>query len=205
MRYAWWIAASLALAVLLAGCETTESRSELPVVGASGKAGAKKGDVFLKVFVDDEAKSEAPVDIQVAVDDKPVISRSFYLGKDSDDGQYQLTLPKGTHVLSAMSQSGKAQIRRKFRVTDDDKFIELYVTDNGRVRLTRESKIRILKFVIKNYRKPQTKNFNRHMWMRLTMESSGTVRSTDEQGAVAQLQNAHYGMASTAAESRYDG
>ncbi|MCC6694123.1 MAG: hypothetical protein IT365_00705 [Candidatus Hydrogenedentes bacterium] len=205
MRYAPLIAASLALAILLTGCETTESRSELPIVGASGKAGAKKGDVFLKVFVDDQAKSEAPVDIQVAVDDKPVISRSFYLGKDSDDGQYQLTLPKGTHVLSAMSQRGKAQIRRKFRVTDDDKFIELYVTDNGRVRLTRESKIRILKFVIKNYRKPQTKNFNRHMWMRLTMESSGTMRPTGESDAVAQLQVMPAGPPPNGAKSAYDG
>ena len=187
MRYARLIAASLALAVLLAGCETTESRSELPGVGASGKAGAKKGKVFLKVFVDDEAKSEAPVDIQVAVDDEKLIDRSFSFGRDSYDGQYQLTLPKGTHVLTAMSQRGKAQIRRKFRVTDDDKFIDLYVTDNGRVRLTRASKIRILKFVIKNYKKPQTKTFNRNMWMHLTMQSTDTAQPAEESRAVAQL------------------
>jgi hypothetical protein len=158
-----------ALALLLAGCETTDKDSRLPLVSASGKSAADRGTVFLKVFVDEDARSKAPVDMEIKIDDKPVVNRSFSMGRKSDDGQYQITLPTGTHTLSATSQRANTQISKRFRVRkQDDKFIELYVTDQGRVRLTRDSKIRILKFVIKSHRNAQQKNFNPNMWMRLS-------------------------------------
>lgn len=168
----------IALGVLAAGftgCETTSNdEARLPIVSASGKSAADRGTVFLKVFVDEDARSKAPVDMQISIDDKPVVNRAFSMGRNSDDGQFQITLPTGSHTLSATSQGGLAQIRKRFRVRkQDEKFIELYVTDQGRVRLTRDSKIRILKFVIKNYRKPQQKNFNPAMWMRLSALDAG--------------------------------
>jgi hypothetical protein len=153
----------------LTGCETTDDESKLPLVSASGKGAADRGTVFLKVFVDEDARAKAPVDMQISIDDKPVINRSFSMGHSSDDGQFQITLPTGSHTLTATSQGGRAEISKRFRVRkQDEKFIELYVTDQGRVRLTRGSKIRIIKFVIKNYSKPQQKNFNPAMWMRLS-------------------------------------
>jgi hypothetical protein len=153
----------------LSGCETTDDDSRLPIISASGKSAADRGTVFLKVFVDEDARAKAPVDMQISIDDKPVINRSFSMGRSSDDGQFQITLPTGSHTLTATSQGGRAEISKRFRVRkQDEKFIELYVTDQGRVRLTRGSKIRIIKFVIKNYSKPQQKNFNPAMWMRLS-------------------------------------
>ncbi len=164
-----WFTAVVAFAILLAGCESTDKDSKLPVISASGKSAADRGTVFLKVFLDDDVRAKAPVDMQIKIDDKPVINRSFSFGPSSDDGQYQITLPTGSHTLSATSLRGKTQISRRFRVgRGDKKFIELYVTDQGRVKLTPQSKIRILKFVIKHRRKPQQKSFNPAMWMRLS-------------------------------------
>jgi hypothetical protein len=173
----------------LSGCETTDDDSKLPIISASGKSAADRGTVFLKVFVDEDAQAKAPVDMQISIDNKPVINRSFSMGRGSDDGQFQITLPTGSHTLTATSQGGRAQISNRFRVRkQDEKFIELYVTDQGRVRLTRGSKIRIVKFVIKNYRKPQQKNFNPAMWMRLSaLEPS---RGPDDSQRGAWTQNA---------------
>lgn len=164
-----WFVAIIAAAILITGCETTDKDSKLPVISASGKSAADRGTVFLKVFLDDNVRAKAPVDMQIKIDDKPVINRSFSFGRSSDDGQYQITLPTGSHTLSATSLRGKTQISRRFRVgRGDKKFIELYVTDQGRVKLTPQSKVRILKFVIKHRRKPQQKSFNPAMWMRLS-------------------------------------
>ena len=163
-------AIAIAAGILFAGCETTKDDSKLPIISASGKSAADRGTVFLKVFVDEDARAKAPVDMEIKIDDKPVINRSFSFGRNSDDGQFQISLPTGSHTLSATSQRGNTQISKRFRVRKkDEKFIELYVTDQGRVRLTRDSKIRILKFVIKNYRNSQQKNFNPAMWMRLSV------------------------------------
>jgi len=141
----------------------------LPIISASGKSAADRGTVFLKVFVDEDARAKVPVDMQIKIDDKPVIDRSFSLGRDSDDGQYQITLPTGKHTLTATSQRAKADITKRFIVRrQQDRFIELYVTDQGRLRLTRDSKIRILKFAIRTYRNSRQKNFNPNMWMRLS-------------------------------------
>lgn len=164
------IVLTVALAWLACGCQTDKSaKGDLPIVKAASQAAAKRGTVFLKVFVDDDAKAKTPVDMQVAIDDKPLINRSFSFGRDSYDGQYQITLPKGRHTLSAVSNRGNVQVQKSFRVKDRQ-FIELYVTDNGRWRLTPASKARILRFVIKTYRNPQTKTFNPAMWMRLSRD-----------------------------------
>lgn len=179
----------VSVALTFPGCETTSNDdARLPLISASGKSAADRGTVFLKVFVDEDARAKAPVDMQISIDDKPVINRSFTMGRNSDDGQFQITLPTGTHTLSATSQGGLAQIRKRFRVRkQDEKFIELYVTDQGRVRLTRDSKVRIIKFVIKNYRKPQQKNFNPAMWMRLSALDAGHGPDHSQRGALTPI------------------
>lgn len=185
----FFLIATLSLALTFTGCETTSNDdARLPLISASGKSAADRGTVFLKVFVDEDARAKAPVDMQISIDDKPVINRSFTMGRNSDDGQFQITLPTGTHTLSATSQGGLAQIRKRFRVRkQDEKFIELYVTDQGRVRLTRDSKIRIIKFVIKNYSKPQQKNFNPAMWMRLSALDAGHGPDHSQRGALTPI------------------
>ncbi|GMV94901.1 MAG: hypothetical protein AMXMBFR82_46790 [Candidatus Hydrogenedentota bacterium] len=185
----FFLIAMIALALTFTGCETTSNDdARLPLISASGKSAADRGTVFLKVFVDEDARAKAPVDMQISIDDKPVINRSFTMGRNSDDGQFQITLPTGTHTLSATSQGGLAQIRKRFRVRkQDEKFIELYVTDQGRVRLTRDSKIRIIKFVIKNYSKPQQKNFNPAMWMRLSALDAEHGPDYSQRGALTPI------------------
>ncbi len=188
------IGIAIVTACLASGCQTDKSnKDDFPIIKAASQAAAKNGTVFLKVFLDEAARAKAPVDVQVAIDDKPLINRTFMLvGRDNPDGQYQITLPKGTHTLTALSNRGRVQVQKNFRVKGEH-FIELYVTDNGWLRLTPESRRRILRFVIKNYRKPQTKTFNPAMWMRLSsavadepmeMEERPLVRYAPESATV---------------------
>jgi hypothetical protein len=147
------------LAALVTGCETTSGSGS-----GEGVNIGEKGRLFLKVFVDETARAHGPVDVKVALNGEEVINRTFLMGKESYDGQYQFILPPGEYMLSAFSQKAQTKATRKFYVRNDY-FIQLYVTEGGKWRLTPASRRSILRFAWRKARGKPTGAFNPALWM----------------------------------------
>lgn len=159
---------ALLLAALASGCETTSGSGT-----GQGVNVGEKGRLFLKVFVDEKARAHGPVDVKVALNGEEVINRTFTLGKDSYDGQYQFILPPGQHTLSAFSQKAQATTTRKFYVRNDY-FIQLYVTESGKWRLTPASRRSIIRFAWRKARGKPTGTFNPALWMHVPVTGRPT-------------------------------
>lgn len=166
---------SLILAgILLAaaqGCATPELTGtggsvELRNMTKQAPANSDRGTLFLKVFIEEPNASTPPTDIQIKLDGKEIVHRSFSMGRESYDGQYQIKLPNGRHTLEVSSQRAQAQKTKKFYL-NDTVFIEVYITDKGQYLLSRESRQSIARFVIKKSREARGQNSNRALWMML--------------------------------------
>lgn len=148
----------------MSGCSTT-----------GGSDHAKRGKAFLHVFVDDDAKSMSPMDVQVFIDDKLAINRNFSMGRNVNDGKYLLELLQGRHTLTAVSSRANTRVTRSFTIKDEI-FIELYLTKEGKVKLTPKSKLSIAKFVIKKMKEPREKQFHPALYTRMTERDFTTVK-----------------------------
>jgi hypothetical protein len=153
------------LAAAAPGCAST-----------SGSSNNKRGKAFLHVFVDDNAKALGPMDVQVLIDDKLAINRNFSLGRNVSDGKYLLELPVGRHRLTAQSSQANSRVTRSFTIKDEI-FIELYLTKEGKAKLTPKSKISIAKFVIKKMKEPRDKQFHPALWTRMTERDFTPVKT----------------------------
>lgn len=146
----------VALSLGTLGCETP-----------SGSGNAKRGKAYLHVFVDGKAQAMSPMDVQVFIDDKLAINRNFSLDRNANDGRYLLELARGRHSLTAVSSRANTRVTRSFTIKDEI-FIELYLTKEGKVKLTPKSKISIAKFVVKKMKEPRDKQFHPALWTRMT-------------------------------------
>lgn len=145
-----------AISLLAVGCETTG--------GSGGGAGATKhGTLFLKVFNED-GQSLGPTDIKLKLDGAEILHRNFAMDENSYDGQYQVTLPQGRHLLEASSMQGAQFTSRAFNLKDEA-FIQVYVTEEGKWRLTPSSRRSLGRLVIRRVREARGIYSDPALWM----------------------------------------
>lgn len=121
------LAAVLVLAALTAGC--SPARPDSPtVVRRSDQSDVstrsteltesplldQDGNVVL--YVSNQSFEIDPVDIEVRVDGRLVVSKDFNVGSQHNWESFRLSLPAGRHVLTARSKRGEAEIRQPFDV-----------------------------------------------------------------------------------------
>ena len=94
-------AVCVSVAVLASNCQ---SDSGGPGGGADIRL-PERGTLFMKVFNEDPSAT-GPADVQVTLDGEKILDRNFTMDEKSYDGQYQIKLPKGKHVLQASIEQG---------------------------------------------------------------------------------------------------
>lgn len=149
-------AAVIALAVVCTGCQTGN--------GSSGKVSLPKhGTLFVKVFNENANKIGAP-EVQLSLDGQKILDRSFTQNAKSYDGQYQIRLPQGRHILEASTPQGAVFTSRAFNLKDKA-FLQVYVTEDKKWHLTPGSKRSLVRLVIKRMRAARGINSDPALWM----------------------------------------
>lgn len=150
---------AVGLLALALGCQSDS--------GGSGRGGnirlPESGTLFIKVFNEDPA-SVGPAEVEVSVDGQKILDRNFVMDEKSYDGQYQIRLPKGKHVIEAATAEGKAFTSRAINLKDEA-FIQIYVTEDRKFGLTQGSRRSLARLVIKRTRAAAGVNSNPALWM----------------------------------------
>ena len=98
--------AAVALAV---GCSSRDARrNETPRAGA--------GDANLTLYVSNQSFARPAVDVRVEIDGDVVVSDEFDVDDQHNWVEFSVPLASGSHVISATSETGEAELRRTFRV-----------------------------------------------------------------------------------------
>ncbi|NUM53326.1 MAG: hypothetical protein HUU46_06760 [Candidatus Hydrogenedentes bacterium] len=148
----------LAFAALAIGCQSN----------GDSRGGAKirlpeSGTLFMKVFNEDPGAT-GPTQVAVTVDGQKVLDRNFSMDEKSYDGQYQIRLPQGKHVIEAATAEGKAFTSRAINLKDEA-FLQIYVTEDRKFGLTHGSRRSLARLVIKRTRAAAGVNSNPALWM----------------------------------------
>lgn len=155
-----WFTRAIALALALAAtsCQTGGGSS-----GAGDIRLPEHGTLFMKVFNEDPAKTGAP-EVAVKLDGENILDRNFTTNAKSYDGQYQIRLPQGRHVLEASTPQGATFTSRAFNLKDKA-FIQIYVTGDNTFHLTSGSRRSLVRLVIKRMRAARGVNSDPALWM----------------------------------------
>ena len=155
-----WIfhAAVAGLAALALGCQTGGGSS-----GAGGGRLRDHGTLFMKVFNEDASKT-GPAQVEVKLDGEKILDRNFTMGEKSYDGQYQVRLPQGRHLLEASTPQGGTFTSRAFNLKDKA-FIQVYVTEDSKWHLTSGSRRSLVRLVIKRMREASGAKSDPALWM----------------------------------------
>jgi len=161
VRQSPYIALALvALALALAGCES-DGGGNSHVLG--GGRLPKNGTLFMKVYNQDASKT-GPADVQVKLNGEKIVDRAFSMGADSYDGQYQIRLPQGRHTIEASTPQGATFTSRAVNLKDTA-FVQIYVTEDSKVRLTPGSQRSLARLVIKRMHAASGVNSDPALWM----------------------------------------
>ena len=155
-----WFSRAIAVALALAvtSCQTGGGSS-----GAGGLRLPEHGTLFMKVFNENPAKTGAP-EVAVKLDGENILDRNFTTNAKSYDGQYQIRLPQGKHVLEASTPQGATFTSRAFNLKDKA-FIQIYVAENNTFHLTSGSRRSLVRLVIKRMRAARGVNSDPALWM----------------------------------------
>ncbi len=154
-----WFTRTIAVALTLAAtsCQTGGGSS-----GAGGIRLPEHGTLFMKVFNEDPAKTGAP-EVAVKLDGEEILDRSFTTNAKSYDGQYQIRLPQGRHVVEASAPQGATFTSRAFNLKDKA-FIQIYITGDNKFHLTSGSRRSLVRLVIKRMRAARGANSDPALW-----------------------------------------
>ena len=156
----WLLSAvCVSVAVLASNCQSDGG-------GPGGGADIRlpeRGTLFMKVFNEDPSAT-GPADVQVTLDGEKILDRNFTMDEKSYDGQYQIKLPKGKHVLQASTEQGAVFTSKAFTLKDKA-FVQIYVTEDKKFRLTKDSRRSLARLVIKRMRASRGVNSDPALWM----------------------------------------
>lgn len=156
-----WVlrAICISAAVLASNCESDSG-------GSGGSANIRlpeRGTLFMKVFNEDPSAT-GPTNVEVTLDGSKILERAFAMDARSYDGQYQVKLPQGRHVLQATTEQGAVFTSKSFNLKDKA-FIQIFVTEGKKVRLTQGSRRSLARLVIKRMRAARGINSDPALWM----------------------------------------